>query len=339
MCKMDPHLLSEDQKKERIRICKQWLSEFEPNGPKRFSDVVTGDECWISFFTTRDKQSNMVWLGEDEPRPQILKTGFRSRKRLFTVFFNSQGPVCLDIMPQDTTITARYYTEHVLPQVLHHCQQTSPTRTGPRILLHHDNAAPHKAKLTTSYIEDQRLSLLPHPPYSPDLAPCDFWLFPKIKSGIAGKPFSRIQDLAKAVNSELRSIPQSEYHNCFQSWRKRMERCVDVGGEYFEGMKWKNLLFHCLYKNYTSTVITFWSPLVLNQPASKKEKFQMERRVPEASPLLVQLFQERKGKISAKHMNRHKMAADFRISLYRLCVIWDVFAYWLRTRTRTSYMS
>jgi len=231
-----PHLLTPAQKEERVQICQKLLTEFEPRGPKRFADVVTGDECWISFFTTRDKQSNMVWLSEDEPRPQILKEGFRSRKRLFTIFFGTQGPICVDIMPQGSTITAQYYTDQVLPQVLQHRSETAPTRVGPRLLLHHDNAAPHKAKLTQEYLETQGIALVPHPPYSPDLAPCDFWLFPKIKARLAGRPFQRIQDLAKAVHSELRTIPQSEYRECFQKWRMRMKRCVEVGGEYFEGM-------------------------------------------------------------------------------------------------------
>ena len=160
-----PHLLTEDQKKERVRICRLWLAEFEPNGPKRFSDVVTGDECWISFFTTKDKQSNMVWLSDEEPRPQILKEGFRSRKRLFTIFFNTQGPMCVDVMPQQSTITAKYYTEQVLPQVLEHQAKSAPTRRRSRILLHHDNAAPHKARLTEHYLEQQGITLLAHPPY------------------------------------------------------------------------------------------------------------------------------------------------------------------------------
>ncbi len=75
------------------------------------------------------------------------------------------------------------------------------------------------------------MTLLPHPPYSP----CYYWLFPRIKTKIAGRTFQRIKDLAK-VHSELRTIPASEYNQCFQNWRMRMERCVEVNGEYFEVM-------------------------------------------------------------------------------------------------------
>ena len=119
--------------------------------------------------------------------------------------------MCVDVMPQQCTITAQYYTDHILPRVVEHQVKTAPTRRRSRLLLHHDNAAPHKARLTVQFLEQQGITLLPHPPYSPDLAPCDFWLFPKIKGAIAGKLFLRTQDLARAVDSELRGIPAFEY--------------------------------------------------------------------------------------------------------------------------------
>ena len=67
---------------------------------------------------------------------------------------------------------------------------------------------PHKAKLTTTYLNKRGFSVLEHPPYSPDLAPCDFWLFPILKNRLAGRKFDRAQDLAKAVKLELLSIPK-----------------------------------------------------------------------------------------------------------------------------------
>ena len=231
-----PNQLTIEQKEQRVATGRNLLHEFEANGPQRFSDVVTGDECWISFFTMKDKRSNMVWLAENEPRPEVLKTGFRSRKRMFTIFFNTQGPVVVDIMPDKATITATYSTTSVLPKNLLHIQSTARTRRRSQIQLHHDNTAPHKARITQTYLGDNGIRLMEHPQYSPDLAPCDFWLFLKIKSAPAGKPFSRIQDLAKAVHSEMRAIPASEYRECFQMWRMRMERRIEVEGSYFEGV-------------------------------------------------------------------------------------------------------
>ena len=162
-----------------------------------------------------------------------MKTAFRSRKRMFTIFFNTQGPVVVDIMPDKATITATYYTTSVLLKVLLHNQSTARTRRRSRIQLHHDNAAPRKARITETYLDDNGIRLMEHPPYSPDLASCDFWLFPKIKSALAGKPFSRIEE---AVHSEMRAIPTSEDRECFQKWRMRKQRCIEVDESYFEGI-------------------------------------------------------------------------------------------------------
>lgn len=111
----------------------------------------------------KDKRYNTVWLTEDEPRPEVLTTGFRSRKRMFTIFFHSQGPVAVDIMPDKATITATYYTTSVLPKVLQHIQSTARTRRRSRIQLHHNNAGPPKAHLTQTYLDQNFIRLMEHP--------------------------------------------------------------------------------------------------------------------------------------------------------------------------------
>lgn len=61
------------------------------------------------FFATPSKKSNTVWLGDVEPRPYILKEGFRSEKRLFTLFFDFQGLMCVDVKPQKPTKPTRSF--------------------------------------------------------------------------------------------------------------------------------------------------------------------------------------------------------------------------------------
>ncbi|GFR73854.1 transposase [Elysia marginata] len=74
------------------------------------------------------------------------------------------------------------------------------------------------SKSHNSVTAELGIQVLPHPAYSPDLAPCDFWLFQILKDRLAGRKFDRIQDLAKAVNSELRTIPEEDYQGVFQKW-------------------------------------------------------------------------------------------------------------------------
>ena len=75
-----PHQLTTEQEKQRVTICRNWFREFEPNGRKSFSDVVTGDECWISFYTIKDKRfkvsvkENEVPTEKNSSRASIFAT-------------------------------------------------------------------------------------------------------------------------------------------------------------------------------------------------------------------------------------------------------------------------
>ena len=55
--------------------------------------------------------------------------------------------------------------------------------------LRHDNAPAHKARIVTEFLESERVNILPHPPFSADLAPCDYFLFPKLKFHLSGKRY------------------------------------------------------------------------------------------------------------------------------------------------------
>ena len=101
------------------------------------------------------------------------------------------------------------------------------------VMLHRDNAAAHKARIVTEYLRNERVELLPHPPYSPDCVPCDFFLFPRIKKELKGERFDKVENLARAVQAVVEGIPKEDYE---KSWRNRLERCIEFNGEYFEGI-------------------------------------------------------------------------------------------------------
>ena len=231
-----PHVLTPEQKKNRVSCARQLFDLFGPNVPKRISDIVTGDETWIYCYGIPNKRSNVMWLTKDEPRPVVCKPGFQSRKRLFTIFFNHEGPVAVDVLPEKATMTGRYYRDTVLPQVVFELNDRRPITGTSRIMILHDNASAHKTAAVNQYLSENRISTLPHPAYSPDLAPCDFWLFPKLKELLAGNKYTRVQDLSKAVNAELRGIPKEEYRAAFDRWRRRLQLCIERDGEYFEGL-------------------------------------------------------------------------------------------------------
>ena len=70
-----------------------------------------------------------------------------------------------------------------------------------------------------------------HPPYSPDLASCDFRLFPKLK----GFHYETIEEMKEAVTKLIDTLTQEDFHGAFQKLLERYNNCIAAGGDYFEG--------------------------------------------------------------------------------------------------------
>jgi transposase len=101
--------------------------------------------------------------------------------------------------------------------------------------LHHDNASAHDALAVREFLAKKSILTLDHPPYSPDLAPCDFWLFSTLKNALKGHRFSDIADIQGHVTTILQSIPEEEFQKCFEQCKHRLAKCIGAQGDYFEG--------------------------------------------------------------------------------------------------------
>ncbi|KAG5317509.1 MOS1T transposase, partial [Acromyrmex heyeri] len=104
-------------------------------------------------------------------------------------------------------------------------------------LLHHDNAPAHISLLVREFLAKNNTLMMPQPPYSPDLAPCDFFLFPKLKRPMKGRRYATIEEIKTASKEELNKITKNEFLKCFEDWKKRWHKCIISDGDYFEGDK------------------------------------------------------------------------------------------------------
>ena len=155
---------------------------------------------------------------------------------MYALLFYAKGPVVQIPVPEGTSVTGDFYASKVLPEVVQHDETLRP-RTGTRgICLLYDNAPAHKSAVVTGYLDSCGIKVLPHPAYSPDLAPCDFWLNPVIKDSLRGRHFESRHAVGSAVFQCMRGIPHSDYKAAFSSWILRLKKCIDVRGEYFEGL-------------------------------------------------------------------------------------------------------
>ncbi|PNF38762.1 hypothetical protein B7P43_G14057, partial [Cryptotermes secundus] len=80
-----------------------------------------------------------------------------------------------------------------------------------------------------------KMSVVPHPPYSPDLAPCDFFLFPEMKIKLKGRRFDTVEEIQAETQTVLNTITKKDFQDAFQKWQKRWDRCMRSQGDYFEG--------------------------------------------------------------------------------------------------------
>ena len=108
-----------------------------------------------------------------------------------------------------------------------------------KIRLLHDNAKPHTSKKTKKSIEELRIKIIKHPPYSPDLAPSDYYLFPRLKDNIRGKRFKNKELLEEEVIKWLNNQPKSFFSDGIRKLEERWKLCISNKGEYFEKNKKK----------------------------------------------------------------------------------------------------
>ena len=102
-------------------------------------------------------------------------------------------------------------------------------------LLHHENAPVHSSILGQEFLAKLKIVQLRQLLYSPDLTPCVFWMFLKLKMALKGKRFDDIETIQSNATRELKVTPKSAFEDCFKMWMHRWERVVQSNGDYFEG--------------------------------------------------------------------------------------------------------
>ena len=96
--------------------------------------------------------------------------------------------------------------------------------------LQQDNTPVHNSTLVKDYLTKMGINTVAHPPYSPDLAPCDFWLFPKLR----GCRDETIEEMKVAMTKVIDSLTQEDFHGLFEKLLERY-KCIAAGRDYFEG--------------------------------------------------------------------------------------------------------
>ena len=228
MCKMDTLSVDRTKQKKRIEICEENLAKLE-SGQWRLCDIITGDESWIYHRGIGSKESNKAWCSSDEGPPTAVRRSQYDEKNMFVIFFRTTGVEYIHMVERGDTISSAYYKKNCLEPLFNNIKQRRPKSGLHAIKMHHDNARPHQTNETREFLQEQGIMVMRHPPYSPDLAPSDFWLFGYLKRQLG--TYSDLKSLKKAVTKMIHEIPQDEFRKTFNKWIERMKLCITNKGE------------------------------------------------------------------------------------------------------------
>lgn len=229
-----PHSLTVKNKLRRLEFAKAQLEKIK-TGKLRLDHILTGDECWIYWRPLAKRSESRAWKRKDETPETLQKRSQFDNKTMFSIFFRSRGPVLVTYFEKGVNVDHKSYIDFCLAPAFKELKKQRPNSGTHDFYLLHDNARPHTKEETISFIESNGIKLIDHPPYSPDLAPCDYWLFDFLKSRLNDmEEFESADKLAKSVSKLLSAIPHSEYIKTFNKYVERLEYCINVEGDYFE---------------------------------------------------------------------------------------------------------
>ncbi|KAL7726506.1 hypothetical protein ACLKA6_001128 [Drosophila palustris] len=193
------------------------MLERVSSDPTFIERIITGDETWVFEYDMQTSQQSSEWRAKNEPKPKKPRKIKSKIKVMLTVFFDIRGVVHSQFLPEGQTVNKEYYLG-VMRRLRENVRRKRPD-------LWRNN----------SWILHIMQNIIEQPPYSPDMAPCDFFLFPKLKLPLRGTRFESIEDIKTNSQRELKAIPEYSFKKCFDDWIVRWKKCIASEGAYFEG--------------------------------------------------------------------------------------------------------
>ena len=228
-----PHLLSDEQKAIRVHTSRAHLHRFRREGQEFISRIVTGDETWVYSWDAELKSQSAEWKDKGSPRPEKARRKQGCLKVMYMICFDCQGLLLSWPVPVGTKINAEYY-RFVLQDKLRPVICKKCSGLVAQVILHHDSAPVHTAAIVTALLDSWDWEIMVHLPYSPDLPPCNFHLFPRMKEILRGRRFESAEEIVLATRASLYSLDNQQYGAAFEAWSNCWAKCIEVDGSYIE---------------------------------------------------------------------------------------------------------
>ena len=175
---------------------------------------------------TETKQQSLKWK-----RVKFTATS----SPCWSFFFYIQSIVHKEFTPRGQTVNGKFYCE-VLKRLREGIRRKRPDKWKKNNwFLHHDNAPASHITHCLKIPDFQKHYCDSPPPYSPDLALCDFFLYPKMKLQLKGHHFDTTEEIHAESHDVINTLTFQNFQGCVQSWKKRWDRCIHAQGDYFNG--------------------------------------------------------------------------------------------------------
>ena len=205
------------------------MVELINSDPAVLDTLMTCDESWIYCYDPETKRQSSQRKHGGSPRPRKARQSKSTHKSLMIPFFDSTGMIYMHWVPTGQTINKEYYVE-VLREFRKWFPQKRPAlfKSG-QWHFQQDNAPFHNSTLVTDNLTKMDIKTVPQPPYSQDLAPCNFWLFPKLKEKLRGCRYETIEEMKEAVTKVIDTLNRKSlvYKNELNLLYRRSEKFLE----------------------------------------------------------------------------------------------------------------
>lgn len=225
-----PYELKPRDVERRFFACEQLLQRQKRKG--FLHRIVTGDEKWIHYDNPKRKKS---WGKPGHASTSTAKPNIHSAKLMLCIWWDQLGVIYYELLQPNETITGDRYRLQLmrLSRALKEKRPQYEERHD-KVILQHDNARPHVATQVKKYLETLKWEILPHPPYSPDIAPSDYHLFRSMTHGLSEQRFYSYEETKNWVDSWIASKDESFFRRGIRMLPERWEKVVASDGQYFQ---------------------------------------------------------------------------------------------------------
>ncbi len=161
---------------------------------------------WVRDYKPEMKSQSRVWMRKGETQPIKFWRAQAKLKQMMIFAYDHKGIITSLRMPQKKNIVGPAYTNLICHTLRSKVCKLRPEKIAGGVSILHDNALPHGVTSVTATFNDYRWETIPHRPYSPNMSPPDYDLFPKLKMPLPGKRFSSPEELLAAVTREIRTL-------------------------------------------------------------------------------------------------------------------------------------